>query len=487
VNKNFLKNGFYNTVGGIIRIGLAILTIPLLIRLIGIEEYGLWTLASSVIAIVGLAEAGLATATTVFVSQDLGKGDIDGLSQTLTVTVGAMLILATTAAIALWFGAEGIISLFTKLDNTQHLTAVKALQIGGLVLWARLLQQVLVGVEQAYERYGLMNLINTIQSALIALGMLVIAYRGGRTIALMQWQAVTAVAVLLSHALVVQSLLKTVNPRLAWSKYKGIAVGRYSVMVWLSSLGSALFAKGDRIIVGSLLGTQSLGAYAAITDITTQINVLSSLPVQPLVPSVSHLIRNLNNEQSKQNIKQAIQLNGLIAFGLGGILITLSPLVCNLIFTNVIDIKYIFLFCISTVIYSLYSLNAVGYYILLGIGEANICAIVVSASGFLSLTMIALGSYNFGLIGAICGNFPYLASCLLLLMGVKHFCIAQNTLIKWLRFPFVFFCIVVYLHFFVPYSNVLRLGFSILQSCILFVWFIANNNDFFSKKLFNLK
>lgn len=103
MNKQFFKNGYYNAVGGIIRIGLAILTIPLLILLIGVGEYGLWTLVSSVIAIVTLAEAGLATSTTVFVSQDLGKEDVDGLSQTLTVTVGAMLTLATFAAISLFF------------------------------------------------------------------------------------------------------------------------------------------------------------------------------------------------------------------------------------------------------------------------------------------------------------------------------------------------------------------------------------------------
>jgi hypothetical protein len=56
VKSNFLKNGFYNTVAGIIRIGLAILTIPLLIRLIGIEEYGLWTLASTVIIVVSVTK-----------------------------------------------------------------------------------------------------------------------------------------------------------------------------------------------------------------------------------------------------------------------------------------------------------------------------------------------------------------------------------------------------------------------------------------------
>jgi O-antigen/teichoic acid export membrane protein len=87
VKNSLLKNGFYNALAGAIRIGLALLTIPILIRIIGVEEYGLWTLASAVVQIVNLAEAGLSMATTVFLSQDLAKEDIDGVSQTLTVTI----------------------------------------------------------------------------------------------------------------------------------------------------------------------------------------------------------------------------------------------------------------------------------------------------------------------------------------------------------------------------------------------------------------
>ena len=107
-----LKNGFYNTAAGLIRIALGILTIPVLIRSLGVEAYGLWTLASTVITVVNLAEAGLSTATTIFVSQDLAKDDGDGLSQTLTVTGGAMLILASVAAFVLWIGATPIVNSF---------------------------------------------------------------------------------------------------------------------------------------------------------------------------------------------------------------------------------------------------------------------------------------------------------------------------------------------------------------------------------------
>ncbi|MHC5830236.1 MAG: lipopolysaccharide biosynthesis protein, partial [Nostoc sp.] len=110
MKNSLLKNGFYNTVGGVVRIGLAVLTIPILIKMLGIEEYGLWTLAYAVVQVVNLAEAGLSVATTVFVSQDIDKEDADNLSnslsETLTVTFGGMLIFATLAAIALLFGAE---------------------------------------------------------------------------------------------------------------------------------------------------------------------------------------------------------------------------------------------------------------------------------------------------------------------------------------------------------------------------------------------
>ena len=49
-------------------------------------------------------------------------------------------------------------------------------KLSGLAVWARLLQQVLVGLEQAYQRYGLLNIVNTAQQALSGPGLLVIAW-----------------------------------------------------------------------------------------------------------------------------------------------------------------------------------------------------------------------------------------------------------------------------------------------------------------------
>ncbi|MBD2562671.1 MULTISPECIES: lipopolysaccharide biosynthesis protein [Nostoc] len=482
MKNSLLKNGFYNSITGLIKIGLGILIIPILIRLLGIEEYGLWTLASAVVVMVTLAEAGLSTATTVFVSQDLGKKDIDGLSQTLTVTIGAMLILATLAVVALWMGAEPIMNLFPKLGQLQQLKVIQAIKIGGLVVAARLLQQILIGVEQAHQRYDLMNVLNTIQSVLLNVGMLIVVWLGGRTVELMQWQAGVGVVTLVSHIWVVRSLLQNMNLRLSWNQNKAVAVGGYSLMMWLNTLGSMLFSRGDRLIVGSLLGTQALGVYASITDITAQINSFSALPVQPLLPTLSNLIgqQNINQRQLEQQLKQATQINGLVALGMGATLITLSPLILKLLFSEQTASQCLMIFCIATAIYALYSCHAVGYYSLLGTNAVKTCALIQLLSSFSSLGLIAIGAYNFGLTGAIIGNLGYLTTSIVTVFGMKRLSVSYTLWFKWLCFPLIWFFIVVLLNFKLQDDYIIRCIIFSIQTTILLIWFAISNDYNFS-------
>lgn len=473
---SLLKNGFYNTLGGVLRIGLGIVTVPLLIRQLGVEEYGLWTLASAVIGVVTLAEAGLSTATTVFVAQDLGAEDVDGLSQTLTVTITTMFGMATLAAFALWFGADLITHLFPQLQPLQKIEVSRAFQIGALVVWARLVQQVLVGVEQAYQRYDLVNIIGTMQSLLTNIGMLSIVWWGGRTLELIQWQALASMLVLLTHGWTVKSLLRNTPIRLMWVKEKALKVGKYSFMVWLSSLGTVLFSRVDRLIVGSVLGTQTLGTYSAITDVASQINMMSALPIQPLVPLLGELMSSQDPHQSelKRQVLHSLRTNSLVAIGLGGGLITLAPACLDFLFAGKWDGANLSVFSICCAIYAIYSTNAVGYYMLIGIKEINVCTLIVSLSGLLSLGLIGFGAYKFGLTGAIYGNAGYLFTLLLSAVAVKKVNLHLNILKDSLSFPFLFLLLVFIGSYYLDISILARIYTAMLQTTVIIIWYFRN-------------
>lgn len=473
-----LKNGFYNVVGAVIRVGLTLLTIPLIIRLIGVEEYGLWTLVSTMIGIVGLAEAGLSVSTTVFLSRDLANDDADGISQTLTVTFGAMLLLATLAAIALWLGAGSLVGIFPNLEQAQHEVAVQALQLGGIVVWARLLQQVLVGVEQAHQRYGVINILNTFQISLSSLGMLVVAWLGGRTVTLIEWQALTSMGLLIARIWVGYSLIRNLELRPVWDSTKALTVARYSLRVWLTALGSALFSQCDRLIVGALLGTKVLGVYAAITSVTGQINSFSAIVVQPLLPRLSNLLekQGINQGTLQQQVKQALQINGLFALGLGGALFTLAPLIVKVMIPGAITNEHLLAFLIAATIYALYSVNAVGYYVLFSVDAVNMCMAIQLASGTLSLLLIGIGASIFGLRGAVIGNAGYLGTLLLIFSGMKQVDIPVRMWLRWLNFLFLWFLSVVLVNIVSPKQVTLITFIFILQNVILFIWFISLHN-----------
>jgi O-antigen/teichoic acid export membrane protein len=478
VKNSLLKNGFYNALAGAIRIGLALLTIPILIRIIGVEEYGLWTLASAVVQIVNLAEAGLSMATTVFLSQDLAKEDIDGVSQTLTVTIGAMLVLSTLAATCLWVGAESIVSFFPKLGQSQRLAVTQAIQIGSFVVWTRLLQQVLIGVKQAYQRYDLISILNSMQWMLISLGLFTVAWFGGRIVELMQWYAFASTSVLLSHIWIARSLLRGINLRPILKVNRAIAIARYSLMTWLATLGATIFSKGDRLIVGSLLGSETLGIYSAITDSTGAIATFSSLPVQPLVPTLSSHIaeQDANQGNLKQQVKQAFEINALVALSCSSLLLMLAPLVMQIMVGSAVNNENIFAFKIATVIYGLYSLNAVGFYILLSLA-GNLCMTIQLVSAIFSLLLISLGAYYFGLIGATLGNIGFITTTWLFsLTAIKQVKLSFKLWVKWLIFPLIWYWFSISVGFLMPFVMNLNILAGTLSIVVFLFWFLKSQN-----------
>jgi O-antigen/teichoic acid export membrane protein len=486
VNHRLLKHGIYNAAAGAIRILLALCTVPILIRCLGLESYGLWALVSAILGLVTLAEGGLSTATTVFVAQDLAQDDRQSLSQTLTVSFSLMFGLATVTALGMQLGAEAIVHHLLRLRPAQQHEAIQALQWSGWVVWTRLMQQVLIGVEQAYQRYGLLNLLNTVQWIGLSLGLLIIAVQGGHAPALMQWQFSAGVVTLLSHGWVVRHLCQHQALQYAWNARKAVDLARQSWMTWVTALGGALFIRGDRIIVGTQLGTEALGIYSAITDMTGAINLFSALPVQPLLPVLSQFKAptveaigsapgpNPQRPHPQVQIQQAIRLNVCIALGMGLLMSLIAPWVIPLFVGSVIQPQTRLSFQLAVIIYALFSLNAVGYYALLSIA-VEWGMILSIASGIFSLICIAIGASAGGLLGAIIGNAGYLTSCTMVVMALHKLHLPPTLWLRTIYVPLIWFSICTTVTIFMPDEIIIRGLFCLVAIAILAHWFITVN------------
>ena len=199
------------------------------------------------------------------------------------------------------------------------------------------MQQIPAGVEQAFHRYGVLNILTTAQQALSNLGLLGVAWLGGRSLAFMKWQALVGGLALVAHVLVAWRLLRPWQLRPVWNAARIREIGKYSVMTWTSTIGTVLFSQCDRLVIGAMLNTASLGVYSAISNITAQINTMSALPVQPLLPFVSQMkvSRESFTAEGKRYLRDALQMNAALALAAGSTLCLFAPEVVGLLVPGV--------------------------------------------------------------------------------------------------------------------------------------------------------
>jgi O-antigen/teichoic acid export membrane protein len=487
-----IKNGFYNVLGFLVRSILNFLTIPVLISTVGIEEYGLWTLLFTIISIAVMAEGGLSSSTTLFVSQSLNESTDRELSQVLTVTSTSVIFLATFASIVLVALSPVVTESIPNLSFSQKATLPLAIQYSALVVWMKILQGIPTGIQAALKNYKFLSFATTAQAIVTSIGMILIAWIGGKSIAFLQWHIVVntfSFVIYLSHTTV---FLKKRTLRLSFEKSKYAEILKYSIWIWATSLGGAIFQQGDKIVVAAMLTPRELGAYGAITSTAAQINSFSATAVQPLLPVLGGLFHEIddNTENVNRQIKQSFQVNSLIALTCGGVMIMLEDIITNALFSGKNVYEYKISFCFAVLVYAIYSVNAVGYYTLLAFKRAQVAMIATISSSILSLFLIYFGSSVWGLPGAVAGNAGFIGVWSLSFIAMTNLKIPFHVWSKWIAPPLLFAISVVSLKiFFIGFEasiSIRDLIATILYVIIMFLWFFLENKSLVSPLIVKL-
>ena len=491
-----IRSGLFNSIGAVLRMAISIVSIPLLIRIIGVEGYGIWTLVSTVVAIATLAEAGLSVSTTVFLSKDLAGNNRNEIFKTVTISFTLVILLGVIISIFLYLVSHHLITIFTDLSGDQLNNAISASKLGGFVVAARLIQRICVGIVQAYQAYGLLNIASTIQAFLTNFGMLIVATYSTSVLRLMQWHLASSIIILGLYALLIIYLLPTSKFTPTWCKKRFLDMIQYGGLTWLSSIGSALFSRFDKLFLSLFIGTEVLGIYAAFTDISSQINSFSAVAIQPILPEFSKQIEssyaNISLKEIQCKALNTLYIHSLITATLGGLIITLAPFALKIVLPEVDLVTILIPFQIVSAIYTVYSLNAVGYYMMLAFKKAKTCTALVLSSGIFSLFLIVTGAKFYGLLGAILGNIGYIATLSIIDLGMKYISIPR---FKWIKklVPFsLWFSSVLFINAYLAFQSELyqdsyqRILIFVIQNivmAILLFMFFQNRKNLELKKI----
>jgi O-antigen/teichoic acid export membrane protein len=304
--RSYLTNILTATVPMFIIKFRGVLVIPIVVRAMGLDQYGIWVQLIVITHVLALiAGLGLHTALIRYYPECATAEERRRLIATALgiATLGAALMVAMCWA----FAAELAAWLFE--DAAQANLIRLSVLLTPLAAW-NLLLLTIFRAQNRIKQYVFFKSLVGIVDLLVVVAM-VLAFQSLPALILGGLVSLLAINSYLAVNHVRTSGLLPL-PALSWGETKRYL--RYALPVLPTQFSDELAARGDRLLVGFFLGPAAVGAYAVIYALASLATFLQTPVVEVLFPKLAQL--RATNQHSLALRYMRLTIGGLVALGL---------------------------------------------------------------------------------------------------------------------------------------------------------------------------
>ena len=269
---------------------LPFLYTPIMLRILGQNEYGLYSLANTAVGYLSLLTFGFGGTILRYLSIYRSRGEKEeeqrafGFFLLLYTAIGVLTILGGFVISA---NAEVIFKKLTsaELDKIKILLLIIALNAA-----ITLPVSVLASVAMAHERYFFRKIVELCSTILAPAANLIALYLGYASIGMAVSSTLLHAALLPVYALYCSRVLRIrpVFARLPKALLREMV--RVSAFVFLASVVDMLFWSTDRFLLGMMVGTASVAVYNIGGSFNSMVMSLSGAIVNTLAPRVTSMV-----------------------------------------------------------------------------------------------------------------------------------------------------------------------------------------------------
>jgi O-antigen/teichoic acid export membrane protein len=309
----------------VVSISAGLITVPLTLKYLGTERYGLWMTISSVIAILGFSDLGLNNGLLNGISRAHGKDD----RQLAKKYVSSAFFLLTAIAIAIgivfaaayrWI-AWG--QLF-RIHSTQALAEAGpavAIFIGCLLLNipAGIVSRVQAGYQDGFSA----NLWSSLGSVLCLVSLLlIIHFRGSLPFLVLAMAGAPVLALLLNGTILFSVRWPWLLP--SWSCVTTAAskdLWRLGALFVVLQLAVAISYSSDNLVIARILGPEAVAQYAVPCKLFSLVSVVISFVVSPLWPAYGEALAKRDHLWIRNALFRSLKLAAGVSISLGTVLV----------------------------------------------------------------------------------------------------------------------------------------------------------------------
>jgi len=286
--KILAHNTILNFIGQVIPLIVGVITIPFIIRGLGIERFGLLSLAWVVLGYFTIFDLGLGRATTKYVAAVLGKGEEDQLPRLVWTAVTVQAILGIVGVLVLFGITPLLVEHILKIPPELVGEAKFTFYLLALSIPVVLISGSFRGVLEAAQRFELVNAVKCPTSILTFLLPLVGLLLGFHLPGIIALLLIARFGALLTF--VVMDL--RIFPRLR--KYSGsftffARLFAYGGWITVTNIVGPILKYLDRFLIGSILSIAAVTYYSVPYEAVTRLWFIPASLTMTLFPAFSTL------------------------------------------------------------------------------------------------------------------------------------------------------------------------------------------------------
>ena len=281
------RNTIWNMIGQGVPLLVALFAIPLLIKGMGTDRFGVLTLAWAVVGYFSLFDLGLGRALTKLVAEKLGAEQTEDIPRLIWTALALMGMLGIIGALVAAGISPWLVSDILKIPQVLQDETLKAFYLLALSIPVVISAIGLRGVLEAHQRFDLANMVRIPFGMFTFLGPLIVLPFSNSLF--------PVVAMLVAGRILTCGVFLVVCLHLVPALRHNIRSQR--TMVWpLISFGSwmtvtnivgPLMTYMDRFLIGALISVTAVAYYATPYEVVTKLWIISGAIVGVLFPAFS--------------------------------------------------------------------------------------------------------------------------------------------------------------------------------------------------------
>ena len=286
---------------------VGLFTIPFLIRGLGTERFGILSLAWVLLGYAGLLDLGLGRATTKFVAEYLGKGELRRLPGIVWTSLSCQMVFGFAGMFLMAGVTQHLVDKWLKISPSFTSEAKMAFLVIAISLPIVLAGNALRGVLEATQQFDIVNYVKIPANAAVFILPALAVFVGLGLPSIVALLVLARLGASLAYLFACFKSLPVLRRGFTFDVRMVRPMFVYGGWVTVSSVVSPFMTYMDRFFIGSILSMTAVGYYTAPYEAITRAWILPTSLMGTLFPAFTNLDANGIKTKLEEAYSRAIK------------------------------------------------------------------------------------------------------------------------------------------------------------------------------------